>query len=82
MRSVGSLMALSVLTIVWGISGVQAAGLAGGSQALSTAALSTAVEKIHGCHSHYARGLQGWHRHGSDCTLRRDLADSKRRKKI
>jgi hypothetical protein len=83
MRSVGSLTALSALMIVWGISGVQAAGIAAASRAVAAAALSTgAVENIHGCHSHYARGIQGWHRHGSDCTLRRDLADSKRRKKI
>jgi hypothetical protein len=83
MRAVGSLIALSALTIVWGTSGVQAAGIAGGPWAVAAAALSAgAAENIHGCHSHYARGIQGWHRHGSDCTLRRDLADSKRRKKI
>jgi hypothetical protein len=83
MRSVTSLIALSALTIVWGTSGVQAAGIAAGSQALAVSALAAgAVENIHGCHSHYARGIQGWHRHGSDCTLRRDLAESKRRKKI
>lgn len=83
MRSVSWLIALCALTIVCATSGVSAAGIAGGSQALAVAALSVGVvEEVHGCHSHYARGMQGWHRHGSDCTLRRDLAEGKRRKKI
>jgi hypothetical protein len=81
MRSVSSLFALSALTIVWATSGVQAAGIAPG--ALPAAARSVGgIEEVHGCHSHYAHGIQGWHRHGSDCTLRRDLAEGKRRKKI
>jgi hypothetical protein len=81
MRSVGSLIAFSAVMIVCAASGVQAAGIAPG--ALAAAARSVGgIEEVHGCHSHYARGMQGWHRHGSDCTLRRDLAEGKRRKKI
>jgi hypothetical protein len=82
MKLASSLVALSALAFVWGTSGGQAAPF-GGPQNLAAAAQSLGnVERAHGCHSHYARGMQGWHRHGADCTLRRDLAEGKRRKKI
>lgn len=82
MKSASSLIAMSALALVWGTSAGQAAPL-GGLQTLAAAAQSLGnVEEVHGCHSHYARGMQGWHRHGADCTLRRDLAEGKRRKKI
>jgi hypothetical protein len=61
----------------------QAAPLSAGSQSLAEAAgLIDPIGRVHGCHRHYAQGMQGWHRHGSDCTLRRDLAEGKRRKKL
>ena len=83
MKSVGSLIAFSALTVVWASSGVQAAGIVQGSRAVAAAAVSAGiVEEAHGCHSHYARGIQGWHRHGADCALKRDLAEGRRRKKI
>jgi hypothetical protein len=82
MKSVGLLVALSALTFVWSTPAVQAAGLAGGTQAIGAILATDTIQKVHGCHRHYSQGIQGWHRHGSDCSLRRDLADSKRRKKI
>ena len=82
MKSASSLIALSALTLVCGTAAGQAAPF-GGPQTLAAAAQSLGnVERAHGCHSHYVRGMQGWHRHGADCTLRRDLAEGKRRKKI
>jgi len=82
MNSFGLLIALSVLVLV-PATGVQAGGLAGGQQGLFDAARSIAgVEPTHGCHQQYSRGLQGWHRHGADCALRRDLVEGKKRKRI
>ena len=82
MKSASSLIALSALALFWGASAGQAAPL-GGLQTFAASAQSIGnIEEVHGCHSHYARGMQGWHRHGADCTLRRDLAEGKRRKKI
>jgi hypothetical protein len=83
MSLVRSLFAFSSVLIVSATAGAQAAPLFSGSRPLADATVSiTAVEQIHGCHRHYAQGMQGWHRHGADCTLRQDLADAKRRKKL
>lgn len=83
MSSVSSLIAFSVVLIVSATSGAQAAPVFSGARALADAAVSiAAIERVHGCHRHYAQGMQGWHRHGSDCSLRRDVAESKRRKKL
>ena len=83
MSSVSALIALAVILIISAPSSAQAAPVSSGSHALSDAAVFIAtIDRVHGCHRHYAKGMQGWHRHGSDCTLRRDLAESKRRKKL
>jgi hypothetical protein len=82
MSLVRSLFAFSSVLIVSTTAGAQAGPLFGGSQLADAAVSIAAVEQIHGCHRHYAQGMQGWHRHGADCTLRRDLAEAKRRKKL
>jgi hypothetical protein len=83
MSSVSSLIALGMMLVISASSEAQAAPLSVGSQSFAEAAVViNAIEPVHGCHRHYAQGMQGWHRHGSDCTLRRDLAEAKRRKKL
>jgi hypothetical protein len=83
MNSVSSLIALTAVLVISAYSAAQAAPISTGFQGLIGATdVVTPVEQVHGCHRHYSQGMQGWHRHGADCTLRRDVAEGKRRKKL
>jgi hypothetical protein len=40
---------------------------------------AAAIHDIHGCHQTWARGPQGWHRHGPGCEARKGIVDQGKR---